>query len=58
MCMASATDGMPDDWYLLHYGGLAKGDAALVYTDTTKVSAEGRITPGCTGIWSDAHTDA
>jgi anthraniloyl-CoA monooxygenase len=58
MCMYSAADGMPDDWHLVHYGGLAKGGAALVYTEMTNVSAEGRITPGCTGIWSDAHTDA
>ena len=58
MCMYSATDGLPDDWHLVHYGSLAKGGAALVYTEMTNVSAEGRITPGCTGIWSDAHTDA
>ena len=58
MCMYSATDGLPDDWHLVHYGSLAKGGAALVYTEMTNVSAEGRITPGCTGIWSDVHTDA
>jgi len=58
MCMYSATDGLPDDWHLVHYGALAKGGAGLVYTEMTNVSAEGRITPGCTGIWSDAHTDA
>ena len=58
MCMYSATDGLPDDWHLVHYGSLAKGGAALVYTEMTNVSANGRITPGCTGIWSDAHTDA
>ena len=55
MCMYSATDGLPDDWHLVHYGSLAKGGAALVYTEMTNVSADGRITPGCTGIWSDAH---
>lgn len=53
MCMYSATDGLPDDWHLVHYGALAKGGAALVYTEMTNVSAEGRITPGCTGIWND-----
>lgn len=58
MCMYSATDGLPDDWHLVHYGALAKGGAGLIYTEMTNVSAEGRITPGCTGIWSDAHTDA
>ena len=58
MCMYSAEDGLPGDWHLVHYGGLAKGGAGLVYTEMTNVSAEGRITPGCTGIWSDAHTAA
>lgn len=58
MCMYSATDGLPDDWHLVHYGALAKGGAGLVYTEMTNVSAEGRITPGCTGIWSDSHTQA
>ena len=58
MCMYSAVDGLPDDWHLVHYGGLAKGGAGLVYTEMTNVSADGRITPGCTGIWSDEHTDA
>ena len=58
MCMYSATDGLPDDWHLVHYGALAKGGAALVYTEMTNVSAEGRITPGCTGIWNDAQTTA
>jgi len=53
MCMYSAVEGVPDDWHLVHYGALAKGGAALVYTEMTNVSAEGRITPGCTGIWSD-----
>lgn len=58
MCMYSATDGLPDDWHLVHYGALAKGGAGLVYTEMTNVSPEGRITPGCTGIWSDTHTEA
>ena len=58
MCMYSATDGLPDDWHLVHYGALAKGGAALVYTEMTNVSPEGRITPSCTGIWSDQHTSA
>jgi len=58
MCMYSATEGMPDDWHLVHYGALAKGGAALVYTEMTNVSPEARITPGCTGIWSDAQRDA
>ncbi len=53
MSMYSATDGLPDDWHLVHYGSLAKGGAGLVYTEMTDVSAEARITPGCAGIWND-----
>lgn len=58
MCMYSARDGMPDDWHLVHYGALAKGGAGLIYTEMTNVSADGRITPSCTGIWSNQHTAA
>jgi anthraniloyl-CoA monooxygenase len=52
MSMYSAKDGVPDDWHLVHYGGLAKGGAGLVFTEMTDVSAEARITPGCAGIWN------
>ncbi|MFK8021138.1 MAG: bifunctional salicylyl-CoA 5-hydroxylase/oxidoreductase [Pseudomonadales bacterium] len=53
MSMYSAKDGLPDDWHLVHYGGLAKGGAGLVFTEMTDISPESRITPGCTGIWND-----
>ena len=55
MSMYSAKDGVPDDWHLVHYGSLAKGGAGLVFTEMTDVSSEGRITPGCTGIWNDTQ---
>ncbi|MGH8441325.1 MAG: bifunctional salicylyl-CoA 5-hydroxylase/oxidoreductase, partial [Nevskiaceae bacterium] len=58
MSMYSATDGMPDDWHLVHYGALAKGGAGLVYTEMTDVSREGRISPGCAGIWNDPQEAA
>jgi anthraniloyl-CoA monooxygenase len=58
MSMYSATDGVPDDWHLAHYAALAKGGAGLVYTEMTDVSAEGRISPGCAGIWNDAQEQA
>ena len=58
MCQYSATDGMPDDWHLVHLGSRALGGAGLVMTEMTDISREGRITPGCTGIWSDAQTAA
>jgi anthraniloyl-CoA monooxygenase len=53
MSMYSAQDGMPSDWHLVHYGSLAMGGAALVYTEMTDISPEGRITPGCAGIWNE-----
>ena len=53
MSMYSAKDGLPDDWHLVHYGGLAKGGAGLVFTEMTDISPESRITPGCAGIWND-----
>jgi anthraniloyl-CoA monooxygenase len=55
MCQYSATDGVPDDWHMVHLGSRAIGGAGLVLTEMTNVSAEGRITPGCTGIWNDAQ---
>ena len=56
MCQYSATDGMPDDWHLMHLGSRAAGGAGLVIAEMTDVSAEGRITPGCTGLYNDGHT--
>ncbi|MFO0709674.1 MAG: bifunctional salicylyl-CoA 5-hydroxylase/oxidoreductase [Sandaracinus sp.] len=58
MCMYSAVDGVPNDFHLAHLGSLAMGGAGLVMTEMTNVCAEGRITPGCTGIWSEAQRDA
>ena len=53
-----ATDGLPSDWHLMHYGHRAVGGAGLVYTEMTCVSPEGRISPGCTGLWSEQQRDA
>jgi anthraniloyl-CoA monooxygenase len=55
MATYSAQDGTPNDFHLVHYGTRAQGGAGLVYTEMTCVSATGRITPGCTGMWSDEH---
>lgn len=54
MCQYSAIEGRPNEWHLSHYAGLARGGAGLVIVEATAVAPEGRITPGCTGIWSDA----
>jgi len=55
MCQYSAVDGVPNDWHLQHLGSRAIGGAGLVMTEMTDVSPDGRISPGCTGIYSDAQ---
>src|SRR4051812_34223271 len=57
MCQYSAQDGMADDWHLVHLGSRAVGGVALVIVEATAVTAEGRISPGDLGIWSDAHAE-
>ena len=58
MCQYSAHDGVPNEWHRVHYGTRAVGGAALVMVEATSVCPEGRITPGCTGIWSERHVEA
>ncbi|WP_025099908.1 MULTISPECIES: NADH:flavin oxidoreductase/NADH oxidase [Burkholderia] len=58
ICVYSASEGVPDDWHLVHLGSRAIGGAGLVFTEATAVSPEGRITFGCTGMWNDAQRDA
>ncbi|MDQ8755210.1 bifunctional salicylyl-CoA 5-hydroxylase/oxidoreductase [Sphingosinicella sp. LHD-64] len=58
MATYSAADGDPNDFHLVHYGARAAGGAGLVYTEMTCVSSEGRITPGCAGIYTDAQVAA
>jgi anthraniloyl-CoA monooxygenase len=58
MDMYSATDGVPDEFHLVHLGSKALGGAGLVMTEMACVSAEGRITPGCPGLWTDEQRDA
>ncbi|MEO6598091.1 MAG: FAD-dependent monooxygenase [Planctomycetota bacterium] len=58
MCQYSATDGVPDDWHLVHLGSRAVGGAALVFTEMTNVSAIGRISEGCTGMWNETQMSA
>jgi anthraniloyl-CoA monooxygenase len=56
--MYSAVDGVPNDFHLVHLGERALGGAGLVFTEMTCVSPEGRISPGCTGMWNDEHVAA
>jgi anthraniloyl-CoA monooxygenase len=58
MAQYRASDGLPNDWHLVHYGARATGGAGLVMTEMTCVSPEARITPGCTGLWNEAQRDA
>ncbi|MEJ8279935.1 bifunctional salicylyl-CoA 5-hydroxylase/oxidoreductase [Pseudonocardia spirodelae] len=58
MAQYSAVDGVPTDWHLVHLGGRAQGGAGLVMTEMICTSADGRITPGCPGLWTDAQRDA
>jgi len=58
MDMYSATDGLPGDFHLVHLGARALGGAGLIMTEMVCVSPEGRITPGCTGLWTDEQATA
>jgi anthraniloyl-CoA monooxygenase len=52
MDMYSAVDGLPNDFHLVHLGSKALGGAALVMTEMVCTSPEGRITPGCSGLYT------
>jgi anthraniloyl-CoA monooxygenase len=58
MAMYSAVDGVPNDFHFVHYGERAIGGAGLIFTEMTCVSPEGRISPGCTGMWNPQHVAA
>ena len=55
MAQYRAVDGCPTDWHFVHYAERAKGGAGLVYVEMTCVSPEGRITPGCPGLYAPEH---
>ena len=57
MCQYSATDGFANDWHYVHLGARTVGGAGLVIVEATGVAPEGRITPGCLGLWSDQHIE-
>ena len=58
MCQYSAVDGNAVDWHLIHLGSLAISGAGLLCVEATAVRPEGRITPGCLGLYSDANQAA
>jgi len=57
MCQYSATAGLANDWHFLHYGSRAVGGAGLVIVEATGVAPEGRITPGCLGLWEERQVE-
>ena len=54
MCQYSAAGGEANAWHLIHLGNLALSGAAMLCIEATAVEPEGRITPGCLGLWDDA----
>jgi anthraniloyl-CoA monooxygenase len=58
MATYSAVNGVPQDFHLVHLGARALGGAALVFVEMTSPTPEGRITPGCPGLWNDAQAAA
>jgi anthraniloyl-CoA monooxygenase len=58
MATYSAQDGMPNDFHLVHLGARALGGASLVFTEMTCVTPQGRITPGCAGIYTEPQMQA
>ena len=58
MCQYSCDEGLAADWHLMHVGQLALSGAGLFILEATAVTRDGRITPGCLGLWSDAHEAA
>src|SRR4051812_17171165 len=57
MCEYACVDGMANDWHLVHLGSRAVGGAALVFTEATAVTEDGRISPQDLGVWADRHID-
>jgi 2,4-dienoyl-CoA reductase-like NADH-dependent reductase (Old Yellow Enzyme family) len=55
MCQYSAEDGVANDWHYVHLGSRAVGGAGVVFVEATAVAPEGRITPGCMGLWGEKH---
>ena len=58
MCQYLAEEGVVNDWHHVHLAGLARGGAGLLVVEATAVAPEGRITPGCAGIWNDEQAQA
>src|SRR5690606_38075396 len=58
MCQYMAKEGVPGDWHLVHLGQFAQARPGLILIEATGITPEGRITPSCTGLYSDACEEA
>lgn len=58
MCQYAATDGVPGQWHLAHLGQFAMSGPGTIFVEATGVESNGRITPGCTGLYDDACEEA
>ena len=58
MCQYQATEGVVGDWHKAHIGALAMGGPGLIIMEATAVRADGRISPGCPGIWNHEQVEA
>ena len=58
MCQYSSTDGVASDWHMVHLGSRAVGGVGFIMAECTAVSATGRISQGCAGLWNDEHVRA
>ena len=57
MCQYSSVDGYSTDWHFVHLASRAVGGAALVFTEASAVTADGRISPHDLGLYEDGHVD-
>lgn len=58
MCQYQAHDGHPDQWHIAHHGRYATSGIGCAIVESTGISPAGRISPGCTGIYTDAHVES
>lgn len=57
MCQYSATNGLVNDWHLVHLGARATGGAGFIFTEAVHIEPRARITPHCLGLWNDEQRD-
>ena len=53
MCQYSAVEGVANDWHRIHLARYAAAGLGVMFVEATHVTRQGRITPGCLGLWTD-----